>query len=631
MTYATLKREMGKEFVAIVELYLDHCVNVFGVAPCTAVEGAAGKCFNTLKTCQDLENYDRGAVADRKVLRFATTEIPGLQAAGDSPTFPTLRSVDTAPTRLDPGKGLGVRALVSITLQDHPWTDVGMDPYVRDRDYVPDNRGTLWGKILARYPNYEGRRVDILTGFLDDGVYNAANFLRRTYLINRIAGPTSAGAVTIEAKDPLKAADADRAQYPALTRAKLSSACLITDTELEVADPDAYIQTEVAAGQPYIRVGNEILEVTSVIDNGSGYYTVVVDRATAPAIYEDALNVVAAHEVGAAVQPCPYFDAVRIDTIAATLCEACGIDPEYTPTTQWEDRILEGGLESYVLSALIATPTPVKDLLTELTQHGIMMWWDERDSSIQMRPLIPQAFDGDAMNQDENIIANSVAVTRSTSERVSQVRLYFGLRFPTLDMKLLVSYAAAEYRVDEAAESAIEYGQSRIMDIYSRWLPFAKRSTAAQIGQRLLQSYRDTKIMVALSLDPKDSDTWTGDIMGVDVDLVQDETGANLVQNYTVLEVSEEISDSGISYAYQLQADTTLLRVGLIAPDLYVENVVFGGVQVTFDGDDVYWSGTGGDPFPDYDDASDYQRSTFAFIAPNDGFFPDGTPAYEIQ
>ncbi|MFO7477754.1 MAG: hypothetical protein R6X03_05330 [Methyloceanibacter sp.] len=44
-----------------VEVDLDYCGLTYGQAPCLAALGVTGdrKCFNTVKTCQDRENFNR--------------------------------------------------------------------------------------------------------------------------------------------------------------------------------------------------------------------------------------------------------------------------------------------------------------------------------------------------------------------------------------------------------------------------------------------------------------------------------------------------------------------------------------------------------------------------------------------
>lgn len=637
MTYEALKQEMGKQFVVIVELYIDKCSLVYGVAPCTAAVPTTGtqKCFNTLKTCQDTTHYDPG-VGGTKVYRFSTTYIPELQAAGDAVTFPTIRSVQTAPTRLVPGKGFGIRSSVVIGLEDHPWTDVSVDPYLRTRSYVPDNQGSFWGKFLARNPNYEGRRIDVLTGYLaDDGTYNVANFQRRTYLINKISGPDTDGRVQIEAKDPLKKTDINKAQWPVASRASLSTIALVGDTDLFIADPDGDVAAAFALGQTYLRIEDEIVNVVSVTDDTGGFYTVVVLRTDSPSIYDNSLNVQAEHAVNSGVQPCWFFDQQRIDEVLYTLLfDASSIPASYLPTATWATEVDEGGLNNYILTALIVEPTGVQTLLDELSQHGIYMWWDERQQVVLMKSVITQSFDDTPFNEDSNIIAGSLSVTRDVNSRISQAWMYYSLRFPTLDMKLLPSYRTLQIKIDTSAESPQEYDQSRAQIVFSRWLPIAKSSIAAEISTRLLRSYRDSKIILAMSLDPKDDSAWTGDLIGVTTSLVQDESGAPVQTNYSVIEVDEAITDAGVLYKYILQSERTVLRAGLISPTTEpADNLVWDdNIDIVWDGDEIIdWEYAAPVAFPDYTPASDAQKRRYAFISPDSGFFSDGTPAYEIR
>jgi len=633
MSYDVLKKSMGKQFIVIVELYIDSCVNTYGVAPCTASIPGTGsqKCFNTLSSCQDTAHYDRGDEADRKIFRFATTRVDGIQQEGDSPTFPTLRSVDTAPTKLEPGKGFGIRSSVVMSIMDHPWTDIGTDPYVRDRTYSPDSQGSFWGKWLARNPNYEGRRVDVLTGYLTEaGAYIPSNFRRRTYQLNKINGPDPDGVVSIEAKDPLKKADVDKAQWPPASQAVLSTEMLDGDTTIFFGDPDGELAASLANDQPYIRVDDEIIKLLIVNDDGGGFYSAVVQRSTAPDIYDDSLNEQVQHDVGAAIQPCYFFNEARVDEVLLVLLrDAALIEPGYLPVATWDLAVQEGGLDNYLMTALLTEPTGVNDLLVELSQHGVYMWWDEREQEVLIKSLITQDFDGDPYNENTDIISGSIQVTRDVKNRVSQVTFYFGLRFPTMDLEQKTSYSAWQAKRDLQAESPEEYGQKKIVEIFSRWLPSQKAATASEIGTRLLRSYRDSKIILSMSLDPKDDDAWTGDVVGVVSALIQDSTGAPLSKNYLVLQVDEKIADSGVVYDYLMQGESTLRRAGVITPNQDID-------ILQFDGDDLY---TGpellvvgdGTAFPDYDVASAALKARYAFIAPDSGVFDDGKPAYQIR
>ena len=200
MSYDILKQLPGKEAVQFIELSMETCSRTYGSAPCVAAVGTTGtdRCFNTRSTCQSSAAFSGAS----KVYRFASRRIDNLQGAGESPTFPTLLSVQSAPTILTPGAGLGVRSSVTITIQDHPWTDVWTDPYLALRSYNPDSQGTFWGRFAARNRYYPNRMLKVHTGFLNpDGSYDAANFKVRTYIVSKLVGPNPSGVVTIEGVD----------------------------------------------------------------------------------------------------------------------------------------------------------------------------------------------------------------------------------------------------------------------------------------------------------------------------------------------------------------------------------------------------------------------------------------------
>src|SRR4051812_22871602 len=91
----------------ILELDVDRCQNVYGVAPCTAAGAPGTECYNTLRTCQDRPHYVRGV----QTIRFTGigSPIPSGVAAR-----PYVESVERSPTKLDPDEGLAVRASTKV-------------------------------------------------------------------------------------------------------------------------------------------------------------------------------------------------------------------------------------------------------------------------------------------------------------------------------------------------------------------------------------------------------------------------------------------------------------------------------------------------------------------------------------
>ena len=59
---------MGRMPFNYVELELDFCANVAGVAPCTAIDTGDAKCFNTFASCNDTANFNKTT----KIYRFCS-------------------------------------------------------------------------------------------------------------------------------------------------------------------------------------------------------------------------------------------------------------------------------------------------------------------------------------------------------------------------------------------------------------------------------------------------------------------------------------------------------------------------------------------------------------------------------
>lgn len=601
MAYDELKQDFGRRPVWIAEIFLQKCLLTYGVLPCEAVLGVTGetKCYNTLATCQDTPNFDPDSSVP---LRFSSERVDGIQAADEAPTFPTLLDVDTTPTRLEPGKGLGIRSRAKIKIEDHPWTDVGIDPYLGEATRPvqdPDSQGSFWGKLLARNKFWEGRRIDILTGYLDteDGSYDPSNFLRRTYLIEAIAGPDRNGEVSIIAKDPLKFADSDRVQVPELTAGTLDSDINDVVTSFDVGTGEGALYS---IGD-FVRVDEEIMEVTGVTVD-----TLDVDRATLPSFFPTTGTRAASHDAGATVQVCRLYASERADDIISELLITdAGIDATFIDTGDWADTFDEQ-IPSYIFSTLITEPVGVKDLLQELTEHTILIWWDEREQLVQF-DVLRQAAIGTLpeFNDDENIIADSFASSRISKQRISRVFTYFGQLDPTEDLKTKNNFQQVNSRIDLDAETDEEYGSSRTRDIFSRWMPVAKAAVADEIGQRMLLEYRDTKINITFVVDPKDDGQWTAQFVRVNTRYIQDENGLTLERQYRIIQVEELLTKAGVRYKYlatQTQLDG---RGGVYAPDEDPVTV----------------------PYPTYSNASEEQRVR-AFYADDDGKMANGDTGY---
>lgn len=569
MTFLTAAKVMGKQPCVIVQMHMSRCSHQFGVAPCTAVGVGNQKCFRTRSSCKDPANYSE---TDGWKYNLATTRVTGFQAVDESPVFPVLTSVDTAPTVLTPGKGLGTRAMIKVTAADFPWTDVYTDPYRTDRTGAAANPGavgTFWGKFLARNRYHENRRITVHTGFLDDGnVYNAANFQTRTYFITNISGPDAQGNLTIEAKDPLKFADNEKTQFPLAYRFTLAADITAVATSITILDLMGELQVAgpITVAQPYICVDNEVMRVTAIAPAPTGVagtvYTFTVVRgpgATAiPSYYQAGTNLGATHRLGATVNACYEWSAVNATSIIRQLLLVTGIDPTYIEALAiWDADFAAAGIASYQFTNLLVKPNGVKTLLDELTQHNILLWWDERAQLVKCRALVfRSASNPVAFNETSNIQEGSQGIAENAKERISQAWVLWNVINPTYNLKLSTSYEVISIQADLSLESADKYDQRQVSFLYSRWLE-NNASLAPQIAARQLQRFQDSYHVFTFQVDPKDSQYWVGDNILLQSSLYQDEFGANRVVNYLITQADEIITAEGIRYQFTCQEQST--------------------------------------------------------------------------
>lgn len=605
MTYAERAIDGGRQAVQIVELYLPRCTRTYGTAPCTAAVGVTGadRCYNTRATCQDPANF---AQAD-KVYRFATTRVDGIQQAGDAPTFPTLLAVDSAPSVLTPSQGLGVRASVSISILDHPWTDSGIDPYRTLRATDPDGRGTFWGKFVTRNKFYENRRLDVLTGFLNaDGSYDAANFKRRTYVISRIAGPSATGTVTIEGKDPLTFADGEKAKWPAVSMAKLTSDITDSATSIAITDPELALSAWWALGQRYFKIETEIMRATAISGTGTTSVTLTVVRANMPAIYDPLANVANAHAADATVQPCHWFDHAPVyDIVYFLLNTVAGIPSSYLDFAGWK-AYFDANFADYIFSAMLAEPADVKTLLTEITQLNVLLFWHDREQVVKMRALRYFQLLGPQINDAESIVSDSLSVTEDVKNLTTRSIFYYDVQWPLALMKELRSYRVVDVSANLDREDATQYGKPANRQITSRWLFRENAGLVRELGATFIRQYQDVRKAIQFTIDPKDDTRWTGDMVGVSSRYVQDENGDPIARNYLITEVAEIFDAGGIKLKCTAVELFSYWRTGVIGPNT----------------------------LSTYSASPDSGKNHYAFISPNtpagNPLFADLTKAYQI-
>lgn len=508
MSYQDFAQLTAREPIEIVEIEVERCSLIFGTGICYAT---GEPCYNTWATCRAPDVF----ASEPYVYRFAKSDgnVPlGLSCVS------LLKSISTAPQQLTVGKGLGVRASVTIQMRDADWPDHDFDPYFDLRGHGADGAaGTFWGRWLARHRFYVGRFVSRYTGYVG-GVW-PLDFERQSYVIDGINGTDKNGDLSLICKDILKLADDKRAQCPKASTARLSSDISATDTTINL-----YPSTgDQLAASGFLRISSEIMSYTR---SGDVLTVVRGQRGTAAK----------AADADDSVQDCAVFVNEPVQDIIYTLLTVyAGVPSAYIDKTAWDaerDAHLLG-----VYSSIITEPTGVNTLIAELCEQGqCYIWWDDVDQQIRFRALVPPVVDGLPIISDElHQLADSMSKTDLANERQSRFVIYFDPIDPTKSLTDRTNFRQCEVAVDPLSESALEHGSPRIKTINSRWFSAGSLGRVRQLGQALLRRYRNPPRQIDFMLDAS-VDLKTADIFRVSSRLIQAPSGARDLVTMQVIE-----------------------------------------------------------------------------------------------
>jgi len=382
---------------------------------------------------------------------------------------PNIRDISFTPATISLGQDLGQRATLQVTFVDHPDTDTGPagDPYRTERGYNPYEQGTFWGKFRARYPFLQGRPIRLIRGYLGQTL---GEMDVRHYVIDSFDGPDFSGAFTIKAKDILKLADNDKAKAPKLSVGFLNADISASASSFTV-QPSGAGATYPSSG--YINIGgSEICSFTRSSDTFS------ITRAQ----FDTAA---ATHQAQDRVQLClQYSGDDPAEIIYDLFVNYAGIDSSFIPLSTWQTETAT--YLQRVYTTLIAEPTGVNDLVSELVeQAALAIWWD--DSTQQLKLQVLRAIPTNAQTFDENVTM-SLGVSDQPSTRLSQVWTFYGLRNPLLKLDETSNYRSVELMVDLQSQS--DYGVEAVKQIFSRWIPAFGRSVAARLNALILGRFK---------------------------------------------------------------------------------------------------------------------------------------------
>ena len=452
--------------VTLIQVDIETCSLVYGTAPCTASIPTTGenKCFNSRKTCQDIDNIST---------QLTTLTFSKPSDTHDFDTLPLIESVSFNPASVSLGQDLGQRATLSVSMKDGKHSDVGegFDPYHADRSYNPWDQGTFFGKFRARQPFLRGKNIRLLRGFQGDAI---ADMEAWNFVIESFDGPNPKGRFTLIAKDILKLADGDRSQAPNLSGGFLSADISFSATSF-TANPSGIGDTDYPSSGLIAVGGKEIMSFTRSGD----VFTVVRAQQETEAI---------AHDGDSRVQLCLQYTADSpADIIRDLLVTYSGVDSSYINLSEWSTEV--DSFLGTVYSTIVSEPTSIKKLVSEIVeQAAISLFWEPLEQKIKLKVLRQITTDADTFNYD-NLLVGTLSSKEQPDKRISQVWTYFARVNPLSQLDQPQSYKSTIVTIDSDAE--IEYDTSVIKKIFSRWIPLGGRSIASRLNDIQVARFRD--------------------------------------------------------------------------------------------------------------------------------------------
>jgi len=514
------KDKVGREPNYLVELDLDRCSWTYGVGTCTANGGPGAECYNTLETCQVPSVFAK-TPSGYGPLRLRFSRADAAPILGDvsnnqfRPVYPAVKSINIAPTKLAPGRGLSSRSRVDIQLMDFTDDDLFTDPYAANRNYIATDQGTFFGKLFARNPHYVGRPLSIRLGYFnDDGSAVVGDFDRYyNYIIDRIDGPDANGVVKIIGKDVLSLTEALKTKIPEASIGTLSAHMGAGSSHLDLQTGEGALYPATGV----VRIGDELMRYTS----NSGDRLSSITRG-----YGGSEANAGQHDSGESVQLCleyGFSSTQRVDAVVADLLTTyAGIPASAITTADWTAEANQW-LTNYNLQNIISEPTELNKLLDQIcVECGVDIWVDDVANKIRFKAQVPTTAQNDCIG-DNVILRNKASIQHQVKDRLSQVYFYTGKRNQAGDRSEVGNYTNVVARVDVNSEGPDEYNQKGIKKVFCQWVQGS--ALAGQQATRLLNRYKVPPIMVKADIDISQTQYATGDLFDICTELYQSVTG----------------------------------------------------------------------------------------------------------
>ena len=401
----------------------------------------------------------------------------------------------------------------------------------------------------------------VLEGYMDEP-FDIGNFRTREFIIEQIVGPDKTGKVQIIGKDPLSKAQNSRAKAPTPSVGTLLNTITAGDASLTVSagdGPDYDVDIHLRIDDEIMLIGvraGDVLPVT----RGQGGTTA------------------AAHTAGAAVQSClTYDDEPIIDVIQNLLEDFANIPASFIPFTDWELEEAQS-LTGYDLTTIISEPTGVQKLLKEIVEVSLLdIWYSDVDQEIKLKLQTPFTEVTEMLNDDENVLADSLRIKDDNNRRLTRVLIYYGIKNFARDLTETENYSLANFEIEADKESVNKFNDEKIKVIFSRWMDASNIVQIQLTSQRLLARFGNMPIEISFNLDAKDVPLLeTGDVYDIETRIIPGALGLPVPTRFQVIETkplrpSSIYKYTSLAFFADPQPDSLIISANETNFDLFVE------------------------------------------------------------
>jgi len=350
---------------------------------------------------------------------YSFTDYAGILPQSDVEKCVT--KVSETPTKLQPQKGLAVRATASVSMVDfvgdpNPFAPDVTDAMNNQYGYLAkfESRNILTNR-LCRIKNY---RVNA------GGTIDLTASETRSYLVDTFTS-NGKGLWTLKLKDELSLINLGDSVWPLESNGYLRFDIDDTTTTLLV-DPDInYAVNDV------IRIGEELFKITGVSGIGTGSAELTVQTRGSDIVFTETLSKTDKedHSAGDEIILCEVSDNEHIADLLERILLDVGMPVDTLPIIDWADEIDEWLATEKVNTIWIENKSTSEQLENILMPYQIDMWFDPVDREVKVSAINAWRKSTKILTEGDQIDSETIKRKPNESMRATRAIIVYDKRY----------------------------------------------------------------------------------------------------------------------------------------------------------------------------------------------------------